>query len=133
MLSQFFIIGGISIGRGPAPWAPPSYAYACNTNLSLNLNFTPLKRQQTVKYLGIYTDKTFRWSMLIQQLSLQLARYAGVFCRIRNLVPTIVFMHRAGQRCFELLALIGSPQLSSVEVDMASQESTMKDVKILQF
>ena len=38
------------------------------------------------------------------------------------------YNHRAGQRCFELLALIGSPQLS----DMASQESTMKDVKILQ-
>ena len=29
-----------------------------------------------------------------------------------------VTMHRAGQRCFELLALIGSPQLS-VEVDIA--------------
>ena len=66
-------------------------------------------------------------------------------------------MHRAGQRCFELLALIGSPQLSYktldtvysynntkigihsfhalwiVEVDKASQESTMKDIKIVQF
>ena len=50
------------------------------------------------------------------------------------------FVHRAGQRCFELLALIGSPQLSfskvfpaeQTSVDMASQESTMKDVKILQ-
>ena len=39
-------------------------------------------------------------------------------------------MHRAGQRCFELLALIGSPQLSfskvfppEVEDDMASSGS----------
>ena len=58
-----------------------------NTNLSLILNSTPLKRQQTEKYLGLYVDETLRWSTHIQQLSLQLARYAGIFCRIRNLVP----------------------------------------------
>ena len=65
-------------------------------------------------------------------------------------------MHRARQRCFELLALIGSPQLLKVipqvdktlgrtgqtlractaaeackmEVVMISQESTTKDVKL---
>ena len=31
MLSQFFIIGGISIGGGRAPWAPPGYAYVFET------------------------------------------------------------------------------------------------------
>ena len=36
-------------------------------------------------------------------------------------------MHRAGQRCFELVEV----EVETVEVDMASQESTMKDVKIL--
>ena len=46
---------------------------SCNTNLSLILNSTPLKRQQTVKYLGLYVDETLRWSTHIQQLSLQLA------------------------------------------------------------
>ena len=60
---------------------------SCNTNLSLILNSTPLKRQQTVKYLGLYVDETLRWSTHIQRLSLQLARYAGIFYRIRNLVP----------------------------------------------
>ena len=30
-------------------------------------------------------------------------------------------MHRAGQRCFELLALIGSPQLSFSKVFPAEQ------------
>ena len=30
-------------------------------------------------------------------------------------------MHRAGQRCFELLALIGSPQLSFSKVFPAGQ------------
>ena len=59
----------------------------CNTNLSLILNSTPLKRQQTVKYLGLYVDETLRWYTHIQQLSLQLARYAGIFYRIRNLIP----------------------------------------------
>ena len=60
---------------------------SCDTNLSLILNSTPLKRQQTVKYPGLYVDETLRWSTDIQQLSLQLARYAGIFYRIRNLVP----------------------------------------------
>ena len=60
---------------------------SCKANLSLILNYTPLKRQQTVKYLELYVDETLRWSTHIQQLSLQLARYAGIFDRIRNLVP----------------------------------------------
>ena len=60
---------------------------SCNTNLSLILNSTPLECQQTVKYLGLYVDETLRWSTHIQELSLQLARYAGIFYRIRNLVP----------------------------------------------
>ena len=39
---------------------------SCNTNLSLILNFTPLKRQQTVKYFGLYVvDETLRWSTQI--------------------------------------------------------------------
>ena len=57
---------------------------SCNRNLSLILNSTPLKRQQTAKYLGLYEDDTLHWSM---QLSIQQARYAGIFYRIRNLVP----------------------------------------------
>ena len=60
---------------------------SCNTNLSLILNSTLLKRQQTAKYLGLYVDETLRWSTHIQQLSLQLTRYAGIFYRIRNLLP----------------------------------------------
>ena len=57
-----------------------------NTNLSLILNSAPLKCQPTVKYLGLYVDKTLRWSTHIQQLSLQLARYAGIFYEIRYFV-----------------------------------------------
>ena len=36
---------------------------------------------------------------------------------------SIRIMHRAGQRCFELLALIGSPQLSFSKVFPAEQTS----------
>ena len=60
---------------------------SCNASLSLILNSTPLKRQQIVKYLGLYVDDIVRWSTHIQQLSLQLVRYAGIFYRICNLVP----------------------------------------------
>ena len=35
----------------------------------------------------------------------------------------LFIMHRAGQRCFELLALIGSPQLSFSKVFPAEQTS----------
>ena len=70
---------------------------SCNTNLSLIPNSTPLKRQQTVKYLGLYVDEILLWSTHIQQLSLQLARYAGIFYRIRNLVPkeTLLKLYRS--------------------------------------
>ena len=60
---------------------------ACKASLSLILNSTPLKHQQTVKYLGLYVEETLRWSTHIQQLSLQLDRYAEIFDKIRNLVP----------------------------------------------
>ena len=70
---------------------------SCNTNLSLISNSSPLKRQQTVKYLGLYVDEILRWSTHIQQLSLQLARYALIFYRIRNLVPreTLLKLYRS--------------------------------------
>ena len=37
------------------------------------------------------------------------------------IITTPECMHRAGQRCFELLALIGSPQLSPSKVFPAEQ------------
>ena len=43
--------------------------------------------------------------------------------KLLHLYETTLCMHRAGQRCFELLALIGSPQLSFSEVFPAEQTS----------
>ena len=37
--------------------------------------------------------------------------------------PSLQNLHRAGQRCFELLALIGSPQLSFSKVFPVEQTS----------
>ena len=43
-----------------------------------------MKRIKSVKYLGIYIDENLNWSCLIQNLSLQLARYSGFIYRIRK-------------------------------------------------
>ena len=60
---------------------------SCTADLQLSLNSHVLKRQQTVKYLGIFVDENLNWSTHIHQLSLQLARYSGLFYRLRKLVP----------------------------------------------
>ena len=60
---------------------------SCESDLRLSLNSFTLFRQHTVKYLGIYIDENLKWSTHIHHLSLQLARYAGIFYRIRNLLP----------------------------------------------
>ena len=60
---------------------------SCECDLQLYLNSFLLKREQTVKYLGIYIDDNVKWSTHIHHLSFQLARYAGMFYRIRNFLP----------------------------------------------
>ena len=60
---------------------------SCECDLQLYLNPFLLKREQTIKYLGIYIDDNLKWSTHIQHLSFQLARYAGMFYRIRNFLP----------------------------------------------
>ena len=56
-------------------------------NLQFSLNSFSLTRQQTVKYLRVYIDDNLKWSTQTHHLSLQLARYSGIFCRVRNLLP----------------------------------------------
>ena len=52
----------------------------------MNQKFLALHRECTIKYLGIYINESLKWLILIHQLSLQLARYAGILYRIRNLM-----------------------------------------------
>ena len=61
---------------------------SCNIKFQLLLNSFFLERQQAIKYFGIYIDETFKWTKRIHQLSSQLARYAGIFYRIRNLAAS---------------------------------------------
>ena len=53
----------------------------------MQLNKTSLKREYTVKYLEIFLNENLKWSDQIQHLSPQLARYSGLFYKIRNFFP----------------------------------------------
>ena len=59
-------------------------------NFTLSINNTSINRTGSVKYLGIYLDDTLNWSSHITHLSLQLARYSGMFYRLRKLVPPYI-------------------------------------------
>ena len=51
------------------------------------MNKTRLQRENSIKYLGIIFDDKLCWANHIDNLSSQLARCSGLFCRLRNYVP----------------------------------------------
>ena len=59
----------------------------CNFDISLSLRTFTLKRERTVKCLGLYIDDCLKWSSHVHHLSLHLARYTGLIYRIRDFVP----------------------------------------------
>ena len=59
----------------------------CKFDLNLSLRSFSLKRERTVRYLGLYIDDCLKWSSHVNHLSLQLARYAGILYKIRDFVP----------------------------------------------
>ena len=59
----------------------------CTSSLALTLNNTSLKRVQSIKYLGVYFDEKLNWDVHINNLSLQLARCSGLFCKLRYYAP----------------------------------------------
>ena len=60
---------------------------SCKSEIQFNQTKLTLKYERTIKYLRIYIDEHLKWSTHIHQLSLQLAQYAGIFCKIRNWMP----------------------------------------------
>ena len=63
----------------------PHKTVECDFNLSIN--DAGLNRTNSVTHLGVYLIDKLNWTPHIKHLSLQLARYSGLFYRIRNLVP----------------------------------------------
>ena len=68
----------------------PHKTVECDFNLSIN--DAVLSRTDSVKYLGVYLNDKLNWTPHVQHLSLQLARYSGLFYRIRNLVPKYILL-----------------------------------------
>ena len=77
----------------------PHKTVECDFNLSIN--DAVLRIMDSVKYLGVYVDDKFNWTPHIKHLSLQLARYSGMFYHIHNLVPNhILLIYAILQSCF---------------------------------
>ena len=55
-------------------------------NFELILNNSALIRASSVKYLGLHIDEHLNWSVHLKHLSNQLARYSGIFYRLRDFV-----------------------------------------------
>ena len=72
-------------------------------DLRLSINSMVLKRTENVKYLDVRLDDKLYWSPHVKYISLQLARYSGIFYRIYKLVPTSVLI-----MYIILLCIVGS-------------------------
>ena len=59
----------------------------CKDEFTIVMNKTRLQRENSIKYLGVIFDDKLCWANHIDNLSNQLARCSGLFCRLRNYVP----------------------------------------------
>ena len=73
------------------PYRPVDYIF------QLRFNGTSINRVQNIKYLDVYIDELLNWSVHTSYLSLQLAKYKGLFCRLRNYVTreTLVTLYHS--------------------------------------
>ena len=56
-----------------------------------NYNNRILKRENSVKYLGILIDEKLLWEEHIQYVSNKLIKYSSIFYKLRAIVPLQVF------------------------------------------
>ena len=59
----------------------------CDYEFKLKINNNLIKRVNSIKYLGILIGSKLSWSKHVDYLNLQLARYWGIFTRLRRYVP----------------------------------------------
>ena len=59
----------------------------CKDEFTIVMNKTRLQRENSIKYLGVIFDDKLCWANHIDNLSSQLDRCSGLFCRLRNYVP----------------------------------------------
>ena len=59
----------------------------CDYEFKLKINNNLIKRVNSIKYLGVLIDSKLSWSEHVDYLNLQLARYLGLFTRLRRYVP----------------------------------------------
>ena len=58
----------------------------CKDKFTIVMNKTRLQRENSIRYLGVIFDDKLCWANHIDNLSSQLARCSGLFCRLRNYV-----------------------------------------------
>ena len=58
----------------------------CKDEFTIVMNKTRLQRENSIKYLGVIFDDKLCWANHIHNLSNQLSRCSGLFCRLRNYV-----------------------------------------------
>ena len=70
-------------------------AKTVDIDFNLTINGISLERVHSVKYLGVVMDDKLTWAEHLKQLSLQLARYSGIFYRLQNVITqkTLIMLY----------------------------------------
>ena len=63
----------------------------CDYEFKLKINNNLIKRVNSIKYLRVLIDSKLSWSEHVDYLNLQLARYLGLFTRLRRYIPNEIF------------------------------------------
>ena len=59
-----------------------------HSDFKISINSIELKRSKTIKYLGLWLDENINWLTHIKHLETILAKYTGMFYKIRKFVDT---------------------------------------------
>ena len=96
-------------------------AKTVDIDFNLTINGVSLERVHSVKYLGVVVDDKLTWTEHLKQLSLQLARYSGIFYRLHNVITqkTLIMLYYSLILEYNMELYSGALQLK-----LASKKST---------